>query len=358
MKVRTNNLVQFDWNGPANSGIRGTVFVDGTANTYELDDVDVVAVLEYALTARSKDDLRTFARDSLECDTTAADDLLDTLIETGFLLPDDHENFVAYRTWMEKGWQRALFYHLRTRTADVERPTPPDDREGTTRSGEPLEPPSATARDGPRIDLPDPDELPDESFRAVALRRRTHRNFSGTEMDLTTLSTVLHHSFGPVRAAFDHLEETPLAETEPGALRRAGLRVYPVVQRCRDVPPGVYEYAIREHALFRIRKFDTVETADDAVTDAAHRQNHHTDAAVSLFFGSVFDHDQQWCPKSRGLRNSYVHVSEHAHRLILVATALRLRNFVTPALKDTRIDALVGVDGDDEAITYMVAIGE
>ncbi|WP_049921002.1 nitroreductase family protein [Halopiger djelfimassiliensis] len=359
MDVRTNNLVQFDWNGTTEGAIRGTVVVDGTATTYELDGVDIVAVLEYALTARSKDDIRTFVSDTLESDPKAADDLLETLLETGFLLPSDHENFVAYRQWMEKGWQRALFYHLRTRTADVDRPTAAGESdERTSRSETRLEPPSVTDRDRPRIDLPDPDELPDESLRTVALRRRTHRNFGGTELDLTTLSTVLWHSFDPVREGFDHLEETPLSETEPGAIRRAGLCVYPVVQRCRDVPPGVYGYDIREHTLYLIREFDTVEAADEAVTDAAHRQRHHADAAVSVFFGSVFAHDQRWCPKPRGLRNSYVHVSEHAHRLILVATALRLRNFVTPALKDTRIDALLGVDGDEEAITYLVAIGE
>lgn len=358
MEVRTNNLVQFDWRGEDEGGITGTVCLEESTQ-YNLNDVDILHVLEHAMTARSMEELHQFTVSNLDTDDEGAEELLDMLVETGFLLPTDHENFDKYSNWLEKGWARALFYHMKTRQAGVKDQPAADGGAETQRSERegPSVTPYTSFSGEELVDLPEPGELPEESFWDVAHRRRTHRNFNEVEIDQKTLSTLLHYSFHPVREARNHVENTPLLDVDPEALQRISFEVYAVVLRCEGIVPGIYQYSIQDHALSPIQELDDAEEADELVVDAGHEQSHPAGSSVTFFFSSHFEREQQWYRESRGIRNNYMRISEHAHRLILVATALELRNYLSPALKDSFVDEVVGVDGYDEAVSYLTAVG-
>lgn len=358
--IQTNNLIQFDWRDENANEMTATVFADGSSSKYVLHDIDILRVLEHGMEAQPSEAICDFITSELEVGKDEADALLTELRDTGLLVSENHENFTRYQMWREKNWQRALFYHMKTRTTQTTVPT--SAQESTDKkvieTTEDLTKPYTEFKSANLISLPEPSELPDDSFSEVALRRRTHRNFKGREIKLDNLSTLLYYSFETVKKAQDHIEMTPLSDIEPGAARSVNFEVYPVILRCEGLEPGIYQYSIQDHALSKLRAFETADEADNFVVEAAHEQQWGAGSAVTFFFTSVFEREQQWNSGSRGLRNTYISVSEHAHRLILVATALRLRNFLSPALKDSMIDDALGVNGIDEGVAYMVAIGE
>jgi SagB-type dehydrogenase family enzyme len=189
------------------------------------------------------------------------------------------------------------------------------------------------------------------------LGRRTHRTFAEEPLGAETLSTLLSHSFEKPRRVRRSLLD---GEREPshGTLsRHFSFEVYPVVMRGDGVEEGVYRYDITDHALDRVGDIDDPESADDRMVRTAYDQVHPAGAAVSFLFTSHMGREQARYRDSRAIRNAYMQVAGHSHRLILTAIAMELRAFLSPALRDDLADETVGVDGFSEAVTYMTTVG-
>lgn len=364
--LRTNRALQFAWRSTGERGgpgqFVGKTYTD-SRRVFRIGDPELVEVLDYALVPRSREDLAEFVRRTYDASPDESDDLLDSLVEREFLLPADHPLFDQTEEWFEKNWRRALYYHLASRNLSYA----DDDPDGRKQARERViasylrdeeAPPIYPSYDDDPTPLPAPEEPPDRPLAETLLDRRTHRGFSSDAISATELSSLLYHVFEPVREVRDFVEQH--VDEEP-VLHHVSLQdsfeVYPLVSRVDGFDPGLYAYSVRDHALSRRVEFSGPREIDDLLADLSHQPYSHGGAVTCLFAANI--ERERWRYRhERGLRNLYTKVTTHAHRLVLVATAYGLGAFQTPALKDSEIDDLVGVDSFEHPISYLVTVGE
>jgi SagB-type dehydrogenase family enzyme len=80
------------------------------------------------------------------------------------------------------------------------------------------------------------------------------------------------------------------------------------------------------------------------------------EAAVTFVWTGVFPRSK-WKYKQRAYRYVYLDAGHVAENLALAAVALDLGSCQIAAIYDDEANALVGVDGFDESVIYMTALG-
>ena len=202
-----------------------------------------------------------------------------------------------------------------------------------------------------RIPLPPPPsgDVLDEGLataRAIA-ERRSVRDYAPSPMTLDELSRVLYLTAGITAGLHGSARRSAPSS---GALYP--IELYPVVHRAEGIPPGVYHYTYREHALEEVRLGDHRQ----AVVDQGLSQEFLGECGAVLFVSMIL---QRMRPKyqDRSYRYGLLeagHVGENAY---LAATALGLGACGVGAFMDDAINEMLGLDGVEEAAVYLVALG-
>jgi SagB-type dehydrogenase family enzyme len=182
--------------------------------------------------------------------------------------------------------------------------------------------------------------------RAIA-ERRSSREYAPTPMTRDELSRVLHLTAGITAGLHGNARR---AAPSSGALYP--IEVYPVVHRVEGIPPGAYHYAVREHALEEVREGDLRQV----VVDQGISQSFLGECGVVLFLSMIL---QRMRPRyqDRSYRYGLLeagHVGENAY---LAATALGLGACGVGAFMDDAINDMLRLDGVEEAVVYLVAVG-
>jgi len=181
---------------------------------------------------------------------------------------------------------------------------------------------------------------------AIATRRST-RSYSGQAMTLAELSRFLFLTCGISSDKFGSARRTAPSS---GALYP--IEVYPIVHNVDGVVRGVYHYAYREHALELVRAEDT----RDRVVEQGLGQEFLGQCGAVLFVTMIL---QRMRPKyqDRSYRYGLLeagHVGENAY---LAATEMGLGACGIGAFMDDAMNEMLGVDGVEEAVVYMLAVG-
>ncbi len=201
--------------------------------------------------------------------------------------------------------------------------------------------------DAPRIPLPQPDlDSGAPTARTIADRRST-RQYTPTPMTPGELAQVLFLTTGITR---DRWGQARRSAPSSGALYP--IETYAVVHNVSGIDPGVYHYAVREHELEQVREGDfRAHTVDQALG-----QEFLGQCGAVLFLTNIL---QRMRPKyqDRSYRYGLLeagHIGENAY---LAAVSLGLGACGVGAFMDDQINAMLGVDGTEEAAVYMLAIG-
>ena len=130
------------------------------------------------------------------------------------------------------------------------------------------------------------------------------------------------------------------------------IELYPVVHRVEGIEPGVYHYDYREHALEQVRAGDFREP----IVQQGIAQEFLGQCGVVLFVTMIL---QRMRPKyqDRSYRYGLIeagHVGENAY---LAATSMGLGACGVGAFMDDQLNAILGVDGVEEAAVYLLALG-
>lgn len=178
--------------------------------------------------------------------------------------------------------------------------------------------------------------------------RRSVREYADAPMTRDELSRLLFLAGGISADRFGSARRTAPSS---GALYP--IEIYPVVHRVEGIEPGVYHYAVREHALEGIRAGDL----RSQVVDQALSQTFLGECGVVLFLTLIL---QRMRPKyqDRSYRYGLLeagHIGENAY---LAATSMGLGACGVGAFLDDSINEMLGVDGVEEAAVYMVAVGK
>ena len=202
-------------------------------------------------------------------------------------------------------------------------------------------------QEAPKIALPAPERVGGMPLWEAVGERRSVRDFRPSPLSAVGLSQLLWSSQGVTKIMGEYaLRSAPSA----GALYP--VETYLSVQMVVGIEPGIYHYGVREHELELLRTGDFRE----AVAEAALDQGFLAEAAVVFAWTAVFARSK-WKYKERAYRYVYLDAGHIAQNLALAAVALGLGSCQIAALYDDEVNAVLGVDGKEESVVYMTAVG-
>ncbi len=201
----------------------------------------------------------------------------------------------------------------------------------------------------PRLALPEP--APEKDLTSplgkLLLARRSVRSYGRRPLSLAELSTLLWASQGVSR-----LEQGFAFRTAPSAGALYPIETYLSAQSTEGLETGLYHYNVRGHALELVRPGD----ARRAVSAAALDQDFLAEAGAVFIWTAVFGRSK-WKYRQRAYRYVYLDAGHIAQNLALAAVALGLGSCQVAALYDDEVNALLGLDGAEESVLYMSAVG-
>jgi len=201
-----------------------------------------------------------------------------------------------------------------------------------------------------RTPLPDPPPhvRTDEPDAAAVVRGFAPAPaLAASELALEELARLLHLAYGVTGHAGIALRAAPSA----GALY-AG-EVYVVAARVAGLAPGVYSYHAPSHALVHLARGPGHA---GRVADALERPGLLARAPASVLLTNVF-HRYTHRYRNRGYRYALID-SGHIGENLRLAAAARGLGVVTPLrFHDDALNDLLGVDGREEAVCALHAVG-
>ncbi len=183
-------------------------------------------------------------------------------------------------------------------------------------------------------------------WKAMATRRSI-RDFSLVPLELAQLSQLLWAAQGITAEHFGYR-----FRTAPSAGALYPVETYVVVNRVRDIPPGVYHYAVEQHALEELKTGDFGQEIARAALD----QKIACDASVVFVWTALFKRCT-WKYRQRGYRYVYLDAGHIAQNVALAAVGLGLGSCQIGAIYDQEVNDLLGVDGTTESAIYLTVIG-
>ncbi|MFZ5661059.1 MAG: SagB/ThcOx family dehydrogenase [Pseudomonadota bacterium] len=139
--------------------------------------------------------------------------------------------------------------------------------------------------------------------------------------------------------------------TAPSAGALYPLELYLVAGRVRDLPPGVYRYLSRDHALAKVRDGDRRA----ALAAAALGQAAVAGSAMVLVLAADYARTTRKYGQ-RGQRYVHLEAGHAAQNVYLQAAALRLGTVAVGAFDDDRVRRVLGLPAAEEPL-YLLPVG-
>lgn len=199
----------------------------------------------------------------------------------------------------------------------------------------------------PVVSLPDPDLGGGLTTEAAISTRRSTRDYAPATMSQAELSRLLLLTGG---ISVDRWGNARRTAPSSGALYP--IEVYAVVHRVDGLDPGVCHYDYRRHALEVVRVGDF----RSQVVAQGIAQEFLGEAGVVLFLTRILPRMR---PKyqDRSYRYGLLEAGHLGQNAYLAATSMGLGACGVGTFMDDAINAMLGVDGVEEAVVYMLAAG-
>lgn len=201
--------------------------------------------------------------------------------------------------------------------------------------------------DRPEIALPQALPVSGIELDRVLRTRRSVRHYTPEPVTLQELSYLLWASNGIQRR-----ENGWEFRTVPSAGALYPIETYLAANRVENLAAGVYHYNIAGHSLEQLKEGDY----GSASARAALGQSMCAECAVVFVWTAVFERCR-WKYKQRAYRYVYLDAGHVAQNLALAAAGLGLGTCQIGAIFDDEANEIVGVDGTEESVVYMSAVG-
>lgn len=349
-EYRTNSSLRLEFS--YDDALFDAYVYDDTAGEHRstpIASIDTVKLLTLIAAGHDRQKLFEVGRSRIGLTKAETEDRLQFLSENGLIVVEDEEP-ISIQDWNEHDWDWALDFFLQAKSFDLSDAAGEPDTDvreptavGSTRSPE------------TEIELPEPSSLPDTTLESCLLGRRTCRTFRQTEASDEQISTMLSHTFAPMKRA-ELGNDDGYADLLTASY--FGIDPYLLVLRSDSLETGIYEYGIDGNAVTPVAGFDSPESATERLSELVYEQPYPEGAAFCVVFAGDFETYGTLRPTSMGLREIYANVSSHVHRLLLVATALGYDVWQSAALRDKELNEMLGIDGHSESVLYVVAVGK
>ncbi|GAB4339254.1 MAG: SagB/ThcOx family dehydrogenase [Desulfobulbaceae bacterium] len=202
--------------------------------------------------------------------------------------------------------------------------------------------------DTERVALPRPaGEGLERPLRQVLQDRRSHRKFSASPLTLPDLAQLLWASQGITARAGNYF-----FRTAPSAGALYPIETYLGINNVTDVQPGLYHFSPHR---FDLEQLNTGPPGAH-LARAALGQKFLADSGVVFIWSAVFRRNM--CKYgNRGLRYILLDAGHICENLLLAAEALGLGACPVAAFFDDEMNDLLGIDGEEESVLYLAAVG-
>ena len=201
--------------------------------------------------------------------------------------------------------------------------------------------------EAPKVELPSFEPSRVMSLDQTLKQRKSVREFQPKSISKGQLSYLLWASTGIQR-----IEDGYEFRTAPSAGALYPIETYVVANNVRTLDAGLYHYSIRTHQLEQLRSGDLRHQ----IASAALGQGMCATASVVFVWSGVFERCK-WKYGQRAYRYIYLDAGHIAENLALAAVSLNLGSCEIGALYDGQVNAIIGVDGVEESVICMTAVG-
>jgi SagB-type dehydrogenase family enzyme len=202
------------------------------------------------------------------------------------------------------------------------------------------------------------DLIPPESLTLKTLptleainQRSSHRKYADTPLTLEELSYLLWATQG-VHEVWR--EGIAVRRTVPSAGARHPFETYLAINRVENIGSGLYRYLSIDHKLLQLT---TDPDLANKIASACHHQGFVSRSAVT-FIWTAIPYRTEWryslmTPKLVNLDAGHV-----CQSLYLAATSINAGVCAIAAYNQQEMDAVLGVDGEDEFAIYVAPVGK
>lgn len=176
-------------------------------------------------------------------------------------------------------------------------------------------------------------------------RRRSIRSYSAKPMALLQLSRLLHRAAGITDPANGY-------RAAPSAGALYPLELYVVANNVGQLPQGIYRYDCEGHSLETVRAGDHRRS----LLVASLGQDMVLHASAVLVLAAVFQRTR-WKYRERAYRYVLMECGHVAQNVYLAATSMGLAACAIGAFLDDELNALLALDGKEEAALYILTVG-
>ena len=201
------------------------------------------------------------------------------------------------------------------------------------------------------IPLPPQESLPAYPLdvRQAIEQRATLRRYSALSLTVEELTFLLWTTQG-----IKEVTRRPVTlRTVPSAGARHAFETYLVINRVEGVAPGLYRYIALEHALLPL---DAAEDIARQITVACNQQQ-IVESAVTFIWVAVTAR-MYWRYGERGYRYLHLDAGHVCQNLYLAAEAINSGVCAIAAFDDDQLNAVLGLDGDEQFVIYLGSVGK
>ena len=210
-------------------------------------------------------------------------------------------------------------------------------------------------QDAPLIDLVVPEHLSVGQMPLIeAIRkRRSHRRYTSKPLSLEELSFLLWATQGVRESVTQKGEFVRVYRTAPSGGARHPFETYLLVRRVEGLDPGLYRYLSLEHKLLLL---DGSQELTGPVHEAARRQMVKDSAVV--FIWTAVPYRTEWRYAKRSAKIIAQDSGHLCQNLYLACEAINAGTCAIGAYNQDQIDAILGVDGQEEFTIYLATVGK
>ncbi len=199
-----------------------------------------------------------------------------------------------------------------------------------------------------KVELLKPEFKKGIDFWKVILNRKSTRKFSDEPISKKGLSYLLYGMSGLTRIYPQHA-----FRTTPSAGGLYPIEIYPAINNVDDIKQGIYHYNVFEHSLECLKEGDFKEK----VAEGCLGQKIAYISGVNFIWTALIERSK-WKYLQRCYRYIYLDCGHIGQNFYLVAEALDLGACTVGALFDDELNNLLDIDGKNETVIYVGAVGK
>jgi SagB-type dehydrogenase family enzyme len=192
--------------------------------------------------------------------------------------------------------------------------------------------------------------IPEKDITQVINKRKSVRSYLEESLTLEELSYLLWCTQGVKKI----ISNTTTKRIVPSAGSRHPLETYLVINRVKGLPIGLYRYLSLEHKLLKIK---TNSQIMKKIVEGCNDQQFIGKSAL-IFIWSANIYRMKWRHGERAYRYIFLDAGHVGQNLYLAADVIDCGVCAISVFLDDEVNHLVGIDGKNEFVIYMAAIGK